>query len=102
MFYEKRNEGYLLRVRINPCSSSCQILGILNFPDGDYLKVSIISVPEKGKANKELVDFLAKQLKIAKANIEILAGKTDKYKKIFIHADDERIGRELDEYSKNN
>lgn len=102
MFYEKCENGYLLRVRINPNSSSCKINGIFSANDGDYLKIAIISIPEKGKANKELVDFLAKMLKIAKSNIEIKNGELDRYKKIFINVNDEKIGEKLNEFSKNN
>lgn len=50
----------------------------------DFLKINVISPPEKGKANAELIKFLAKQLKIAKSNFTILSGELDRYKKIFI------------------
>lgn len=81
---DKTNEGFLLRVRLQPNSSSCQIKDVFCAPDGDYLKISICAAPEKGKANKELIDFLAKKLKIAKSSFEIVSGELDKYKKISI------------------
>jgi uncharacterized protein (TIGR00251 family) len=52
-----------------------------------FLKISVVSVPEKGKANKELITFLAKKLKIAKSDFEIISGELDKWKKIRINAD---------------
>lgn len=41
-------------------------------------------MPEKGKANKELIAFLAKKLKITKSSIQIISGELDRWKKIAI------------------
>ena len=88
MFFEENNQGVLLRVRICPNSSCCRITGIFTSPEGgDFLKISVISVPEKGKANKELVSWLAKRLKIAKSDIQLVSGELDKYKKIQLDGD---------------
>lgn len=88
MFFEENNQGVLLRVRICPNSSCCRITGIFTSPEGgDFLKISVISVPEKGKANKELVSWLAKRLNIAKSDIQLVSGKFDKYKKIQLDGD---------------
>ncbi len=43
-------------------------------------------MPEKGKANKELIAFLAKKLKIAKSSIKIISGELDRWKKLTITA----------------
>lgn len=43
-------------------------------------------MPEKGKANKELIAFLAKKLKIAKSSIKIISGELDRWKKLAITA----------------
>ena len=54
-------------------------------PDGmEYLKINIISVPEKGKANQELISWLAKKLGIAKSEISIVSGELDRLKKLLI------------------
>ena len=39
---------------------------------------------EKGKANKELLSFLAKRLKTAKSNFEIISGASERCKRILI------------------
>ncbi len=84
-FFEKKKEGYLLRVRLTPNSSLLKISGEMEDAKGEgYLKVNVISVPEKGKANKELLDFLSKMLDIAKSSIKIISGETDRYKKLMI------------------
>jgi uncharacterized protein len=49
-----------------------------NFIEGVYLdriKIRISSPPEKGKANKELIKFIAEKLEIPKKNIKIISGE---------------------------
>ncbi len=81
----KIDGGVVLRVRITPNSSSCLIKGVFADALGqEWLKVNVVSVPEKSKANRELFDFLAKKLKVAKSDMKIIFGETDRYKKILI------------------
>ena len=88
MFFNCLQNGYLLRVRLSPNSSSCKILGTIIDANNDiFLKISVNAIPEKGKANKELINFLAKKLKIAKSDFEIISGELDKWKKIRINSD---------------
>ena len=76
MFFYKTDNGYIIRVRLTPNSSSCKVLGTTQDVNEDvFLKISVVSVPEKGKANKELINYLAKKLKIAKSDFEILSGE---------------------------
>ena len=85
MFFIKTDEGYVIRVRLTPNSSSCKILGTTqDVNEDEFLKISVVSVPEKGKANKELIGYLSKKLKIAKSDFEILSGELDRWKKIKI------------------
>ena len=99
MFFESTHKGILLRVRLSPNSSCCKICGIFTTPDNeDYLKISVISVPEKGKANSELVSWLAKQLKIAKSDINIVSGELDRYKKILITNINEQVLEKLNSF----
>jgi len=45
-----------------------------------YLKISIKAAPEKGKANKMIIEFMAKELGVSKSDLEISSGKTSQYK----------------------
>ncbi len=84
-FFQKTDKGYVLRVRLTPNSSCVKINGVFKDAEGnDYLKINVVSVPEKGKANKEMISFLSGQLKTAKTAFEIIGGQTDRYKKITI------------------
>ena len=86
MFFEEKDNRIILRVRLTPNSSSCMVRGIFTDAAGDcFLKANVVSVPEKGKANIELINFLAKKFKIAKSDIKIISGETDRYKKLEIN-----------------
>lgn len=85
MFFEQKGSSIILRVRLTPNSSSCIVKGIFTAVTGEnFLKLNVVAVPEKGKANQELINFLAKKLRIAKSDIKIISGETDRYKKLEI------------------
>ena len=68
-----------------PNSSLTKVSGRAQTPEGeDCIKINVTAIPEKGKANKALLMFLAKLLSVAKTNFEIISGETDRYKKIEI------------------
>ena len=99
-FYQRTIEGYLLRVRLTPNSSLVKAGGIFSDAKGeDYLKICVISVPEKGKANKELLDFLAKKLDVAKSCFSVVWGQTDRFKKICIQTNKD-LDEKLEEMAK--
>jgi uncharacterized protein (TIGR00251 family) len=70
-----------IKVKVLPRSSRNQIIG----KEGDLFKVKLTSPPVAGKANKALIEFLAKKLGIPKAHMEIKSGKSSKLKSILIH-----------------
>ena len=72
------DQGVIMSVRAAPGSRQNELRGIV---DG-HLKVCVTVVAEKGKANKAIVNFLAKQFKLPKSNFEIVAGHTSSIKKI--------------------
>ena len=98
MVYDILENAVLLRVRLMPNSSSCRINGIFtDAENADFLKISVISVPEKGKANKELLTFLAKRIGIAKSQMEIISGELDRYKKIKISGELSNLNKKMQE-----
>lgn len=79
-----------MRVKLAPNSSHCGKNGFFVTPENEaYLKINVVSVPEKGRANKELLSYLAKALKIAKTDMEIISGELDRCKKILIKTNKE-------------
>ncbi len=47
--------------------------------EGDY-KIWVRAIPEKGKANQEIIEALASYFKIGKSEIKIVGGKTSSKK----------------------
>ena len=44
------------------------------------LRIKVHATPEKGRANKELIDYLAKELKLPKKEVQLLRGETSTLK----------------------
>ncbi len=70
----------ILEVKITPNSSKNEILRW----EGSRLVIKIRGVPEKGKVNENLMEFLSKTLKVSKSQIKITAGQTSRLKKLSI------------------
>ena len=59
------------------------------------LKVRVTAVPEKGKANQQLINFLAKSLKRPGSSFSIVSGETDRNKVIEILGEAEDLTARL-------
>lgn len=73
-----------ISIRVTPNASKNEILGWR----GDVLRIAIAAVPEKGKANKELVKFLARLLDCGKADVVIVKGEGSRNKILEIFGGD--------------
>jgi uncharacterized protein (TIGR00251 family) len=73
-------EGVLLKLKVLPRSSRCEIMGA----HGDALKIRVTSPPVEGRANDEIIDFLAETLGIKKGRLAIVAGHTSRHKTVAI------------------
>ena len=88
--FETRAEGVVLPVKAQPGSGKNELRGV---QDG-ALKVCVTQVPEKGKANKAIIEYLAKALKIRKSQISLLSGELSSQKKFLVADIDETELRE--------
>jgi uncharacterized protein (TIGR00251 family) len=76
-----KKDGLLLfSVKVVPRSSKTQVAGIYN----GMLKIKLSAVPEKGKANEALIDFLSDKLNVPKAYVTIISGLTSKIKQVSV------------------
>ena len=73
-------DGVVLTVKVVPGGSRTAIAGEL---DG-MVKIKVSAVPEKGKANRCLVEFLAKRLGLKKKSVSIISGQASPIKKVQI------------------
>lgn len=84
--------GLLLQVRVTPRSAKDVVLGIEAIADGKpHLKVRITANPDKGKANRAIVVFLAKYFRFAKSNIVVVSGSASKFKSIGFKGEKEKL-----------
>ena len=74
-------DGTILPVRAQPGARRKEVRGV---QDG-ALKICVTQAPEKGKANKAIVEVLAKWLGVKKSQVELIAGETTSHKKFLIH-----------------
>lgn len=74
----------LIPLKIVPNSSKNQFVGIL---DG-ALKIKITAPPIEGKANAQLIKFLAAKTGVSKSKIDIVSGATGKRKMLQIEGFD--------------
>jgi uncharacterized protein len=70
----------MLQVKVHPGAKSNEITGFA----GGVLQVKIAAPPEKGKANKELTDFLSQLLDVTKSSISIVKGEKGRSKLISV------------------
>ena len=68
----------ILKIKVKP-NSKQQILQ--TEPDGS-LTVHLKSPPVEGKANQELIQFLAKSFNVSKSDIKIKSGLSSRYKRV--------------------
>jgi len=72
-----------LRIKVLPKSPKTEIVDKL---DDGTIKIRVAAPPEKGKANRELIKFLAKHFNTDKKSITIVSGKSDPLKLIKIES----------------
>jgi len=84
---DKTATGATFRVKVQPGASKDEIVGV----QGDALKIKINAPPLKGKANKALIDFLAKELAVKKSQIEVISGHTSRIKTIKVIGEGTKI-----------
>lgn len=86
----------IIKVRLQPGAKEDAIVEWMS--DG-ALKVRVKSKPIEGKANKNLIRFLGKQLNLPQSSIEIAAGGKSRNKVIKIRGMDQKeLERKIKEY----
>lgn len=72
-------------VRVHPGAPRTKAKGAL---DDGTLKIDIAAVPEEGKANAELIRFLAEEFNVPRSHIEILKGHVARTKAVRVRGRD--------------
>jgi uncharacterized protein len=74
------DEGTLLPVRAH---AAARQNGVRGEQDG-ALKVCVTQAPERGKANRAIIEVLAKELRLRRSQIELVSGETNPQKRFLI------------------
>ena len=92
-FFQATSQGYLLRLTVAPGARRTEVVGLL----GDRLKVRLAAPPEKGAANRELIAFLARELKLPKTALRLTGGSKSRAKVVEVLGLDPELQRRLQE-----
>jgi len=79
----KQDGAVIFTVRAHAGASRTRAKQVL--ADGT-IKMDIAAVPEDGKANAELIRFLAEEFAVPKSHVQILRGQTSKTKTVQIRS----------------
>lgn len=79
-FFQPTGQGYLLRLTVVPGAQRTQVVGLY----GDRLKIRLAAPPEKGAANRELIDFLARALGLPKSSLKLTVGAQSRHKMVAV------------------
>jgi hypothetical protein len=79
-FYLPTSQGFILRLTVVPGASRTEVVGL----HGDRLKLRVAAAPEKGAANRKLLDFLAKSLGLPKKAVRLSGGAQSREKVVAI------------------
>jgi len=77
---KEHKEGVLLEVYAQSGGRCSEILG----KHGDRLKIRLNAPPVDGKANEELISFLAQKLGLSGKAVSLIRGETSRQKTILI------------------
>lgn len=88
---QTKPEGIVFKVYVQPRSAKNQISGVHD----DALKLKIAAPPVDGAANKAVIQYLAKCLKIPKSSLEIVSGLSSRTKRILYRFHGEGLTQKL-------
>ncbi len=79
--FRKSPKPLRINVKVIPKSSRNEIVEVQ--ADGTW-RVKVAAVPEKGKANVELCEFLAKEFGVGRSSVEVVSGHTSQRKIVVV------------------
>lgn len=74
--------GVSFAVRVAPRASRTGITGVMGEGDGTVVKIALAAPPVDGRANEEMIAFLAKLFDLPRSGVEVIAGQQSKNKVI--------------------
>lgn len=81
-FFQWQDDSLIISCHLQPKASKTEVVGL----HGNALKVRIKAPPVEGKANAELIRFLAKEFAVSKRDVVLISGELSRQKRIRINA----------------
>lgn len=81
-WYRWDGDTLILAVRVQPRAGRDQVIG----PVGEHLKVRIAAAPVDGSANAGLLRFMAREFKVPRGRVRLLAGERAREKRVAVRA----------------
>lgn len=79
-----KKEPSTITVRVTPNASSNRIKIDTFYGGEEILRVYVTTLPKSGKANKTVIDLLAKHLGISKSKLTLMRGQKHRNKIFFV------------------
>nr|VFJ73168.1 MAG: hypothetical protein BECKFW1821C_GA0114237_10467 [Candidatus Kentron sp. FW] len=77
-WFHREQDRLILNLFVQPRASRNEIVGI----QGDRLKIRVTAAPVEGKGNEQIMKFLAKEFRVPRSHLTILAGARSRNKRI--------------------
>ncbi|KJV56665.1 hypothetical protein OCHUTO_0372 [Orientia chuto str. Dubai] len=74
-----------INLRVKIAAKTNQIIGLYHINNKSFISICINAIPEKNKANQEIIKFLSQWLEINKSTIKIVYGLRSSLKVIKIN-----------------
>jgi uncharacterized protein (TIGR00251 family) len=90
--YRIEPAAIVLTVRVTPKAARDSVDGVGTLSDGRAVVLARVrAVPDKGQANRALVELLAETLRVPKSAVAVIAGATARLKQVRIAAEPQAL-----------
>lgn len=96
-FYQPHAAGLILHIRLTPAGRKNGFDGVMPVSDThDALKALVTAPPEDGKANKALINLVAKTWRLAKSDVTLISGETSRKKTLLLRGETQKLAAQAD------
>ena len=97
--YRLEPAAVVLTVRLTPRAARDSIDGVGALSDGRAVVLARVrAVPDKGEANRALVELLAKALRVPKSAVAVIAGATARVKQVRIAGEPQALSGTIESW----
>ena len=83
--FRASRDGIVLSIRVTPKSSRNEVTGLHTAADGAVsLAVKVSAPPDNGKANRAVIEVLAKAFGLPKSAFALVSGETSRHKVVSV------------------